>query len=104
MASFEFKNRNMKVEIAGRQYTVHVTEDLGDTLKEFAEEMRGMADELSLKEKTKTDAIEMLRGAIDTILGENSFDRIFRNRKITVMDCADLFMYLVDEINEFQAK
>jgi len=105
MRSFEFKNKNLEVNINGTIYTIYITDNLGDTMQDFSKKMSAMSDDIKKKKKNNIDAIKMLKGIIDNLLGENAFDNIFKDREETkIMDCTDLFMFLVDEIKEFNAK
>lgn len=101
---FEFKNNDLELDIAGSKFYVDTTDpELIERVLEFAKGAQAMAEELKGKEdyvKELKQTISFCLGAIDSILGEGSSDRIFAGRKVGMFDCLDVISYIVKSINE----
>lgn len=101
---FEFKNNGLKLDIAGSVFYVDTTNpELIERILDFAKGAESMAKELKDKEdyvKELKETISFCLGAIDSILGEGSSDKIFEGRKVGLFDCLDVINYIVNSINE----
>ena len=101
---FEFKSNDLELDIAGNKFYVDSTNpELIEKVLDFAKGAEDKAKEL----KGKDDYVEELKetisfclGAIDSILGEGSSDKIFEGRKVGMFDCLDVIYYIVNSINE----
>lgn len=101
---FEFKNNDLELDIADNKFYVDTTDpELIEKVLDFAKGAEDKANEL----KGKDDYVEELKGtisfclgAIDSILGEGSSDKIFEGRKVGMFDCLDVISYIVSSINE----
>lgn len=101
---FEFKNNDLKLDIAGSVFYVDTTNpELIERVLDFAKRAQSMAEELSNKEdyvKELKETISFCLDAIDSILGEGASSKIFEGRKVGLFDCLDVISYIIQEINE----
>lgn len=101
---FQFKNNDLELDIAGNKFYVDTTDpELIERVLDFAKGAESMAKELKNKDdyvKELKETIEFCLGAIDSILGEGSSDKIFEGRKVGMFDCLDVISYIVNSINE----
>ena len=95
---FEFRDYNLEVNIAGKEFKVDCNSDVGDKMQAFSKNGKALVDQIRAGEKTSEDALRYCADAIDGILGGGAFEQIFEGRKPTVTDCSDVLIFLSKEI------
>lgn len=95
---FEFKDYNLELNIAGKEFRINCNSNVGDKMQAFSKNGKVMVEQLRAGEKTSEDALQYCAEAIDGILGAGAFEKIFEGRKATVTDCSDVLIFLSQEI------
>lgn len=106
---FEFATNNaLQLDIAGHIYTIDVMDaSVVKKMQEFSKEAieKGNAlMECEDYEKALLEACAFCGRAIDEILGEGAYKKIFKNRTINIIDHIDLINFIAAKITEFRAE
>lgn len=101
---FEFKNNNLKLDIAGNLFEIDTmdTEIVENTMK-FGQDAQKKSQQLGKKEdyvEALKEATQFCLDSIDIILGEGASSKIFSGRKVNLFDALDVMNYIVSEVKE----
>ncbi len=98
---FEFKNNNLKLDIAGNIFEFDTTNpELIKRVLDFSEEAQEKSKELSGRDdyvEALEETIQFCLDSIDSMLGEGASKKIFAGRKVGLFDCLDVINYVVSE-------
>ena len=99
---FEFKNNNLKLDIAGVTFEVDATNvEFVKRVTQFGKDATSKAKELG-EEEDYAQAVGKLIGfcveSIDAILGEGAANEIFKDREVGLFDALDVVNYIVSEV------
>jgi len=100
-ATFQFKDERLKLNIAGN--TFHFKTDPETYKKIFEFKARAGA---MLKDDTRTNEVnffDLCKNIIDEILGAGAFEKIFKNRALSINDCVDVTTFIIKELTTFNA-
>ena len=100
MPIFNFKDYTLELNIAGTSVVVNCSSELSDRITDYASLLTTLSEQVAKKEKNVSDAITVFRTLTDDILGQGRFEEIFKSRKPTVYDCADVLLFLITEIKK----
>ncbi len=98
MKEFVFKDYNLELRIAGKDFYVECNSDVGDRMLSYSKKGLVLIDQIKAGEKTSEDALTFCSGAIDDILGQGAFEKIFEGRTPTVTDSADVLIFLSEQV------
>lgn len=110
---FEFKNNNLKLDIAGNEFEIDVADEcLIQNITGFADKAMKFSNKLSEEAKKEDadygkalkDAIEFVLGTINMVLGEDASKKIFENRKVSFFDALDVMDFIINEYNNARKK
>ena len=108
MGRFEFRSRELELDIAGVKFALEVDDYLIELIADKGRDMQDLAQ--SMDEELKggksagdiiSKAISGIKAIIDEILGEGASRDIFDGRAEDFYDCTDVFKYIADEVNGF---
>jgi hypothetical protein len=92
---FKFMPTEKEVEVEGHTFTIRVgdaeTVDSLSSLDDLNESLRG---------KTLVERCKAFRDSIETILGKGSCEKIFKGRRLNIIDCTSLMQYLLGQVNQ----
>lgn len=102
MGRFEFRKREIELDIAGVKafvpgdmaFVKHL-EEIGKKMKDFGENMDDAKD--------IDKGTDFMLHILDDILGESVMDAIEAERTLDIYDCLDLFAYISKEVKEYHA-
>lgn len=97
MGRFEFRKKEIALDIAGVKAFVPGTVDFMERLRQIGEEMVSFGEQAEDMEQAE----EFMLGVLDELLGETVMDQIEGERKLDIYDCCDLFRYITDEVKEY---
>lgn len=100
MLIFEFNDYALDLSIAGNEFRINCTAELGDKAQKHKDALSALAVELRDGKKTPDDAIDLCREIIDDLLGEAAFGTIFERRTPNVTDCSDVLLFTIGAITE----
>lgn len=100
MNKFEFKDRTITLDIAGEKFEIKADSEFSRSMSRLQKEAAVMSRELKGGSKTYEDALKLCTTILDDVLGTGAVKRIFKKRKITVEDCADILFFIENEIRE----
>ncbi|HSH35518.1 DUF6673 family protein [Schnuerera sp.] len=108
---FEFKNNDLELDIAGEKFYIDPFQpDLFNRIEEGKTKLLEEGDKLkSLDDNSTTQdlekgieqAIKTCTTVIDSLLGENSTERIFKERRISFLDAVDVAHFIFIEIESY---
>lgn len=99
MGRFEFRKREIELDIAGVKVSVPGSEAF---LKQLEEIGKKMVDFGGTKEaEDMTAAKDFVLDALDQLLGEEAMDQIEAERELDIYDCFDLFKYVTEEVKAY---
>jgi hypothetical protein len=108
MRKFEFKQTYEEVEVAGKVYRVDFSDD---KIKYYQKEMASFLEDANkLKKAEKTTEAQQLEHfenmkklverALETILGEGTFDELYEASGRSIMNVIDFVWYLYEIVQE----
>lgn len=100
MGRFEFRKKEIALDIAGVKAFVPGTVDFMERLRQIGEEMVSFGEQVEDTEQAE----EFMLGVLDELLGETVIDQIERERKLDIYDCCDLFRYITDEVKQYHER
>lgn len=100
MGRFEFRKKEIALDIAGVKAFVPGTVDFMERLRRIGEEMVSFGEQVEDTEQAE----EFMLGVLDELLGETVMDQIEGERKLDIYDCCDLFRYITDEVKQYHEK
>ena len=104
MASFEFKNNAVELEINGQNFSIELTNDVilaCDQLRDGAGTLvEGLGNPQNAEEAKEKliKTCNFLAKGIDNILGEGSAKKIFGTKSITLLNLTDVVFFIRKEI------
>jgi hypothetical protein len=98
MAVFEFRSQKLGLDIAGHHFDVEVADDLPEKVKALSEESGKLLAEIG--STTTEDALIFCGKAIDAILGNGAFQKIFTDRAPNLRDASDVIVFLTGEVGK----
>ena len=105
MSGFVFRNRMLKIDIAGTEFEIEIDAKNNELLGRFKTESVATGKAYQTGEKTEGEAIELFKGYINDVLkDECAFDKIFSSRTPDLRDCMDVLTYIVSRIADFNQK
>lgn len=104
MAKFEFRSRDLELDVAGNVFTIEVGPTLGDKMKAHSDSAYELADEIKNGTKRDSDATEYCLGVIDELFGTGASDKIFAERDASLGDCLDILYFVTDEVSKHNAR
>lgn len=102
MGKFEFRDRTLKLDIAGNVFEIDAA--VGEDLAVQRETLINAAKEFQSGKKTKDDTIKVYAEHINRSLGEGAFEKIFAKRIPDLVDCMGIMTFISNEISEFNKK
>ena len=100
MGRFEFRKKEIALDIAGVKAFVPGTVDFMERLRQIGEEMVSFGEHVENTEQAE----EFMLRVLDELLGEAVLDQIEGERKLDIYDCCDLFRYITDEVKQYHEK
>lgn len=100
MGRFEFRKKEIALDIAGVKAFVPGTVDFMERLRQIGEEMVSFGEQAEDMEQAE----EFMLGVLDELLGETVMDQIEGERKLDIYDCCDLFRYIAGEVKQYHEK
>lgn len=110
MRKFEFKKPFEEVEIAGKVYRIEFSDD---KVREYQEGFHSLGtdiqellnvDETKLtkeeREKHFEKGKQLIRNAVDMLLGEGSFDELYEKSGRSIFNMYDLVWFLAEVVKE----
>ena len=101
MSKFEFRDRNLELEIVGVKFNLEVNAALGDRMTEHGKALSELADDIEQGVMAKDTASDLCAKLIDDILGEGTVKKIFTSRNVNFDDCVDILQFIIDEVTGF---
>lgn len=109
---FEFRNNDLRLDIAGKEFTVDAFEpdllervDAGRIkLAEKGKELQTLSEEGITRGELKGKMEESIKAClevIDGILGEGASQKIFESREVKFLDAIDVSHFIFNEIADF---
>jgi len=102
MGKFEFRDRTLKLDIAGNVFEIDSA--IGDEMVKQKDALVGVVKEFQAGKKSKEQTIAIYAEYIDKVLGGGAFKKIFAKRIPDLLDCIDVVTYIANEIGEFNRK
>lgn len=103
MGRFEFRKREIELDIAGVKASVPGDLAFVKRLEEIGREMKALGENMDdVKDIDK--GTDFMLNILDEILGENTMDAIEAERDLDVYDCMDLIAYISKEVTEYHAR
>lgn len=102
---FQFKDNAIHLDIAGNVFNINYTEELLINVKNFYEKAAAQAEEIRDSKdynKTLNKSINLLKETIDSICGEGTANKIFKDREANLYDLIDVINYIYTEVSNFQ--
>lgn len=107
---FEFGKNLLELDIAGETFqldvadvkTIEKIEKFGKESLEKVKEAEKLSDEQGYSQ-VWDELIQFLVGYIDSMLGEGSVKRIFKERKINFFDCLDVAEFINTEASKHRS-
>jgi len=100
MAVFDFNDYVLELTIAGNDFKVNCTAEMGDKVAEHGKSFAKLAEEIKAGNKMAAHVVSMCREVTDDILGAGAFKAIFKGRTPNVMDCSDVLKFVMGEMTE----
>ena len=100
-ATFQFKDDKLKLNIAGNTFYFQTNPETYKKIFEFKSRAGAM-----LKDEERADEVnffDLCQKIIDEILGAGSFEKIFKNRALSINDCVDVTTFIIKELTTFNA-
>ncbi len=100
MSGFTFRNRMMKIDIAGAVFEIDAK--IGEWLSQQKDSFIAAGKAFQAGEKTAEETIEFYSEKINETLGdEKASKKIFQSRIPDVRDCLDVLTYIANEVSAF---
>ena len=100
MKTFEFKDRNLDLTIAGQHFRVNCVSEIADKIRDHQPTLATLGEGIRAGTKTNDDAVEICQEITDEILGSGAFETIFQGRTPTVTDCSDVLNFTIGALTE----
>lgn len=98
MGKFEFRSRNVELDIAGHKFTLSSDAELSQSLKRFSKEANELAGRDIDEDEKGKEGQAICQKALDAILGDGAFDTICQTHELDIEDCTDIVEYIADEV------
>lgn len=102
MSRYEFRNRMVKIDIAGNVFEIDAS--AGEDLAMQKDALVSAVKAYQAGEKTKDEAIKVYAEHINKLLGDKAFEKIFAKRKPDLLDCMSVMTFIANEIADFNRK
>lgn len=103
MSGFVFRNRMMKLDIAGAKFEIDAK--IGEWLSRQKDSFVAAGRAFQSGEKTAEETIRFYSESINDTLGDkDATEKIFANRVPDVRDCLDVITYIANEVAAFNKK
>jgi hypothetical protein len=102
MGKFDFRDRTLKLDIAGNAFEIDAA--VGEELHEQKTILVNAIKEFQEGKKTRNETIAVYEEYFNRILGDDAFKKIFTKRVPTIIDCSDLLVFITDEITKLYRK
>lgn len=93
MASFEFRDRSIPVEIRGERHTIKCDAESVKAVQTLSAQFSGLDSE------DQKAQLEKLVELVDAVLGPGAVKTIFSDRPLNLLDLTDLVDFLAKEIS-----
>jgi len=100
MAVFNFNDYVLELTIAGNDFKVNCTAEVGAKFAEHGKSFAKLAEEINAGNKMAAHVVSMCRKVTDDILGAGAFEAIFKGRTPNVTDCSDVLKFVMGEMTE----
>lgn len=110
MAKFKFQKSSIDIEIEDHVFTVDASneglinksKDLGVHAVELGQKMEALKEgkDIEAIEAAVQEIINFCANAIDELLGDGSYNKIFEGRKKNFMEHLDCWGYIMSELNK----
>lgn len=105
MSGFAFRDRTLKLTIAGNDFGIEVDAENGKIVKSISEEAVGVVKAYQSDNKTEKEAIASFKGFINQVLSDKkASSKIFAAHTPDIRDCMDVLTYIANEIASFNQK
>lgn len=102
MSGFMFRDRTLKLTIAGNDFAVEVDAENGKIIHRISIEAVEVVKQYQKDTKTEKEAITAFKGFINAILGDKkAADKIFAGHVADIRDCMDVVTYIANKIADF---
>lgn len=99
---FVFRDRVLKITIAGNEFDVEIDAEHGKTVNIIAPAAVATVKEYQKGTKTEKEAIGEFKGFINDVLGDKkAADKIFAAHVPDIRDCMDVVTYIANKIADF---
>jgi hypothetical protein len=102
VSKFEFRNRTMKLDIAGNVFEIDAS--VGEDLAQQRDALVDAVKAYQAGEKTKEETVRVYADHINKTLGEKAFEKIFAKRKPDLLDSMGIMTFIANEIADFNRK
>ncbi len=100
--SFAFRNRMLKIDIAGTEFEIEIDAKNNELMRTGGPLVLGAANDYKEGKKTEAEAIIICKDYINEVLCDvGASDKIFKDRTPDLRDCLDIITYIVNEIAAF---
>ena len=101
MKQFQFREKEISLDIAGVIVKVPATTDYAKQLEGWGKRMGDYAEEMQA-EGIDVDAMtEQLEDILVEMLGSEAVDHIFADREEDLYDCIDLITFITEEVTRY---
>lgn len=98
MGKFEFRGRNVELDIAGHKFTLSSDAELSQSLNRFSKEANELVGRDISEDEKRKEGQTICHKALDAILGGGAFDTISQVHSLDIVDCTDIVEYIADEV------
>lgn len=102
MSRFKFRNRIIKLKIAGNVFKIDA--NAGEDLVKKKDILINVGKAYKAGEKTSAEVIEVYAEHINNVLGQKAFNKIFAKREPDLLDCIGVITFIASEIAKFNRK
>lgn len=97
---FKFKDKNLELEIDGKNFNVMCDDKLALKLAAMKDKFAEYTDVENVKKKAPKEIIKACSDITNDILGTGAFARIFALREQSIHDCIDVVVFIMNSIGE----
>ncbi len=102
MSGFTFRNRMLKIDIAGAEFEIEIDAKKNELMRTGGPLVLGAANDYKDGKKTESEAISVCKEYINEVLcDDGAYGKIFKDRTPDLRDCLDIITYVVNEIAAF---
>lgn len=102
MSKFEFRNRTVKLDIAGNVFEIDA--GIGEDLAMQKDALVDAVKAYQAGKKSQNDTVKIYSERINKLLGDKAFEKIFAKRKPDLLDCMSIMTFIANEIADFNRK